>query len=157
MGEERLSVRELAELHGRLVSLTGVARWREVFCLGILATRYAEAGDVEEGLKTLASIPAEHRSAFCAPEISRIEGELLLRHSRPAEAEACFRTAIDLARQRSEKLLELRAATGLARLWQRHGRREEARRLLGDVYGWFTEGFDTADLRAAHRLLTELS
>jgi len=73
------------------------------------------------------------------------------------EAERCFRAAIDLARARTEKSLELRAATSLARLWQRQGKRDDARRLLGNVYGWFTEGFDTADLRAARGLLEDVS
>jgi adenylate cyclase len=72
------------------------------------------------------------------------------------EAEQRFRAAIELARQRSEKSLELRATTGWARLLAGRGRREEARRALTGIYGWFSEGFDTADLRAARALLDEL-
>jgi tetratricopeptide (TPR) repeat protein len=149
----------LAGLHRRLVSAIGVATWRQVFGLCVLAELYARAGLVEEALGTLASIPGEHRGAFYAPEIHRIEGDLLLRRPTPApdDAERCLRTATDLARQRSEKSLELRAATSLARLWQQQGKRDDARRLLGDVYGWFTEGFETADLRAARALLEQLS
>ena len=85
----------------------------------------------------------------------RLEGELHLHGARPdvAAAERCFVSAMELARGRQEKSLELRAATSLARLWRQHGRDADARRMLGDVYGWFTEGFATADLIAAKELL----
>jgi predicted ATPase len=130
-----------------------------VFCLCLLAEQYADAGYAEEGRQVLASITEEDRGAFYAPEVYRIEGELLLRRSEPAtdEAERRFHTAIDLARRRAERSLELRAATSLARLWQQQGKRDNARRLLADVYGWFSEGFGTADLRAAKQALQELS
>jgi len=62
-----------------------------------------------------------------------------------------------MARRRSQRILELRATTSLARLWQQEGRRDEARQMLGEIYGWFTEGFDTGDLREAKALLEELS
>ena len=156
----RPDVDALAKLHRRIVSAaTGGGAWRHVFCLCILAELYAEAGHFDEALGALASIPEDHRSACHAPEIHRIEGELLLRRSAAAAdaAERCFSAAIDLARARAEKSLELRAATSLARLWRRQGKRDDARRLLGDVYGWFTEGFATADLRAAKALLDEMS
>ena len=74
-----------------------------------------------------------------------------------AEAEACFQQAIVIAQQQSAKSWELRAATSLARLWQSQGKRAEARALLAPVYDWFTEGFDTADLKDAKALLDELS
>ena len=73
-----------------------------------------------------------------------------------AEAEACFLKALDIARKQQAKSLELRAATSLARLWQQQGKKAEARALLAPVYQWFTEGFDTADLRDAKALLEEL-
>jgi predicted ATPase len=106
----------------------------------------------------LASITEEDRVAFYAPELHRLEGDLLLRRSEPDShaAERCFRRAIELARARAEKSLELRAATSLARLLAARGRRGDARNILAPVYGWFTEGFDTADLRDANALLTEL-
>jgi len=73
------------------------------------------------------------------------------------ELEACFRQALDVARRQQAKALDLRAAMSLSRLWQRQGKRAEARQLLAPIYGWFTEGFDTADLQEAKALLDELS
>jgi predicted ATPase len=73
-----------------------------------------------------------------------------------AEAEACFHKAIEIAHRKQAKSLELRAVMSLSRLWQRQGKREEARKMLAEVYGWFTEGFDTADLKEAKALLEEL-
>jgi adenylate cyclase len=74
-----------------------------------------------------------------------------------AEAEACFHKAIEIARRQQAKSLELRAVMSLARLWQQQGKNEEARQMLAEIYGWFTEGFDTADLKEAKALLEELS
>jgi predicted ATPase len=74
-----------------------------------------------------------------------------------AEAEACFHKAVEIARKQQAKLLELRAATSLARLWQHQGKKEEARQMLAEIYSWFTEGFDTADLQEAKALLEELA
>jgi predicted ATPase len=84
---------------------------------------------------------------------------LLLRQTEPpqAEAETWLQRALDVARRQQAKSLELRAATSLARLWQQQGKRSEARELLAPVYGWFTEGFDTADLQEAKALLEELA
>lgn len=73
------------------------------------------------------------------------------------EAETCFRQAIDIARRQSAKSLELRAVMSLCRLWQKQGKKEEARQMLEEVYGWFTEGFDMADLREAKELLEGIS
>ena len=87
----------------------------------------------------------------------RLQGELLwaLSTQNAAEAEACLREALDVARSQQAKSLELRAAVSLARLWQQQGKRVEAHALLAPIYGWFTEGFDTADLQEA-KLLAEL-
>ncbi len=83
---------------------------------------------------------------------------LLARAARnQAEAAACFKQAIEVARGQDARLLELRAATSLARLWGENGKRGEAQRLLGPIHDWFTEGFDTADLRQAKTLLDELT
>ena len=91
-------------------------------------------------------------------ELHRLKGESLLPLSveKHAEAEACFRQALDVAHRQEAKSLELRSAMSLARLWQQQGRQAEARALLAPVYGWFTEGFDTADLQEAKALLDEL-
>jgi len=73
-----------------------------------------------------------------------------------SEAEACFHKAIEIARRQSAKSLELRVVMSLSRLWQSQGKKEEARQMLAEIYGWFTEGFDTADLKEAKALLEEL-
>ena len=98
-------------------------------------------------------------NAGTKPELYRLKGELLLQQSsdNQAEAEACFHQALDIARNQQAKSLELRAATSLARLWQQQGKRQEAHDLLAPVYDWFTEGFDTADLKDAKALLDELA
>jgi class 3 adenylate cyclase/tetratricopeptide (TPR) repeat protein len=153
----RLDAAALADLHRRLM-LVPTAAWRQVFSLCVLADLSLEAGQPVEGRRALAAIAEPMRDAALAPEIRRLEGELLLREtaSNADEAERRFRTALDIARRRSEKSLELRAATSLARLLASRGRRDEARRGLSEIYAWFTEGFDTRDLRAAKTLLTQL-
>ena len=92
-------------------------------------------------------------------EAYRLQGELVLRQAVPdtIQAEVCFRQALALARQQQAKSWELRAAMSLARLWQQQGQRAAAHALLADIHGWFTEGFDTADLREAERLLAALA
>jgi predicted ATPase len=123
---------------------------------------YLKEGQVEEGLRvvdeTLAMIHATDEQNYTA-EVKRLRGELLLLQpmSNQAEAESCFLQALDIARHQQAKSLELRAATSLARLWKQQGKRDEARQVLGDVYGWFTEGFDTKDLLEAKAFLEELA
>ena len=95
-------------------------------------------------------------------ELHRLRGELLLNaecgvQSAALTLEECFQKALDVARRQQAKSWELRAATSLARLWQQQDKRQEAYELLAPVYGWFTEGFDTADLIDAKALLNELS
>ena len=92
------------------------------------------------------------------PELLRLKGELLiaLDPGARADAEVAFCQAIDIAQQQSSKSWELRAAMSMARLWRDQGKRDEARELLAPVYGWFTEGFDTRDLKEAKALLEEL-
>ena len=92
-------------------------------------------------------------------ETYRIKGSLLLHQAVPdaAQAEACFQQALAIARHQEAKSWELRAATSLARLWQAQDKRQEAHDLLAPVYGWFTEGFDSADLQEAKALVEELS
>jgi predicted ATPase len=90
-------------------------------------------------------------------ETLRLRGDLLAQTGDRMAAEASYRQALALAQQQCAKLWELRAATSLARLWREQGRRGEARDLLAPIYGWFTEGFDTADLQDAAKLLAELA
>jgi predicted ATPase len=91
------------------------------------------------------------------PELYRSKGIALLGLNRIEDARIAFDEALRLARQQQAKSYELRAATSLARLWGEQGRRAEARELLAPVFGWFTEGFDAADLKDAKALLAELS
>jgi predicted ATPase len=110
---------------------------------------------------------AVHRTGehFWEAELYRLKGTLTLKQSRvqslassvQKEAEECFLKAIEIARRQQAKSLELRAVMSLSRLWQSHGKKAEARQMLAEVYGWFTEGFDTADLQEAKTLLEELS
>ena len=92
-------------------------------------------------------------------EVNRIAGEIALRSPKPdvAKAEACFERALAVARKQQAKSWELRAAISMARLWGDQGRRQQAHKLLAPVYGWFSEGFDTHDLREAKDLLGELT
>jgi class 3 adenylate cyclase/tetratricopeptide (TPR) repeat protein len=156
-GAAALDAELLADLH-RQVGLVPTAAWRRVGCLCMLAELSHEAGQPAAGLRALASIGETDRQAFMAPEVWRLEGELLLQEavSHADEAEQRFRTALDIARRRSEKSLELRVATSLARLQARQGKRADARRELADVYRSFTEGFDTRDLRLAQAVLADL-
>jgi predicted ATPase len=89
----------------------------------------------------------------------RLKGVLLLQQSsdHQAEAETCFAQAMTIAQSQQAKSWELRATTSLAKLWLQQGKRDEARELLAPIYGWFTEGFDTADLQEAKALLNEWS
>jgi predicted ATPase len=108
-----------------------------------------------EALKTF---EASGRGDLLA-EAYRLQGELLLQQAAPdvAQAEACFHQALAIARRQEAKSWELRAALSLARLWQRQGQTAEARALLAPLCGWFTEGFDTADLQEAKALLEALA
>ena len=92
-------------------------------------------------------------------ELHRLKGELLLKRSpqNSSNAETSYKKALEVARSQQAKSLELRAAMSLSRLWQQQGKKREARHLLAEIYGWFTEGFDTADLKEAKALLDELS
>ena len=130
--------------------------------LGLLAEALALAGEVDEGLVVLDEAFARSAASGqrCTDaELHRLRGELMRQSPRldPARAEASFRTALAIAREQGTRGYELRAATSLARLWREQGRRGEARDLLAPVYGWFTEGFDTADLKNAKALLDELT
>jgi TOMM system kinase/cyclase fusion protein len=147
----------------------GIAAWRATgaelqlpYYLALLVEAYRRAGQAEEGLRVLAEALTAVRNTGerqHEAELYRLKGELRLKQDVPdePEAERCLRQAIDVACQQQAKSLELRAVIGLARLWQRQGKRAEAGELLAPIYGWFTEGFDTADLQEAKALLEELS
>ena len=120
-----------------------------------------ETGHFDDGLNALTEALAaadEHENRVFEAEAHRLKGELLLRqnYSNTAEAQSCYERAIETARRQSAKSLELRAAMSLARLLALQGRRDEARAMLAEIYGWFTEGFGTADLKDAQALLDEL-
>jgi len=110
-------------------------------------------------LETTLALVDKTGERYYEAELHRLKGELLLQQSSDnrAEAETCFHQALSIVRSQQAKSLELRAATSLARLWQSQGKRGEAYDLLAPVYGWFTEGFDTADLIDAKTLLVELA
>jgi class 3 adenylate cyclase/tetratricopeptide (TPR) repeat protein len=147
----------VVELCEQVPTRGSVTAYRRVTSLILLAESLSEVDAIDRGLSILDAISVEHRDTMLAPETRRIRGELLLRKGVRDEGERQLREAIDVARRRSERMLELRAAMSLARLWQRDGRRAEARQMLDEVYAWFTEGFDIADLRRAKALLDELA
>jgi predicted ATPase len=148
---------------------TGAEGQRPHF-LALLAEASGLLGQPEEGLTALdeaLTLVEKTGERYYAVELHRQRGELLLlraARSHPAqdnreqhEAETCFQRALDVSRGQQAKSLELRAAMSLARLWQHQGKRAAARDLLAPIYGWFTEGFDTADLQEAKALLEELA
>jgi tetratricopeptide (TPR) repeat protein len=139
---------------------------------------YNETDRLDDALSALTEALAgvdEHEDRHYEAEIHRLKGELLLRRQAErggaeqtsprgasgiddsnAEAQSCFKRAIEIARKQSAKSLELRAPVSLARLLKKQGRREEAHVILAEIYNWFTEGFDTADLKDAKALLDQL-
>ena len=126
-----------------------------------LAEGYGASGRADLGLDTVAEgleLSAKSGERWCEAELYRLKGELHLIKDADMwiEAERCFRTAIAVALEQRAKSLELRATTSLARLLAKQGRRDEAHTMLAEIYNWFTEGFDTADLKDAKALLDEL-
>jgi class 3 adenylate cyclase/predicted ATPase len=154
----------VAQMHQALTAYraTGIAQY-QVWFLALLSEVQGAHGQSVQGLEGIAEaltlMGREEGERCWAPELHRIKGELLLAQSfdhHPA-AEACFQHAMAIAQNQSAKSWELRAATSLARLWQQQGKRQEAYDLLAPIYGWFTEGFDTADLQEARALLDALT
>jgi len=140
---------------------TGAELGRPYF-LALLAEAYGIVEQPEAGLMVLTealTLVDTTGERWYEAALYRLKGELLLQRSSDnhTEAETCFQHAISIAQSQQAKSWELRAATSLARLWQQQGKRDEARQVLGDVYGWFTEGFDTADLQEAKALLESLT
>jgi class 3 adenylate cyclase/predicted ATPase len=158
---------------------TGAELWRPYF-LALLAEAHGKAGQTEEGLSALAealTLVSKTGECWYEAELYRLKGTLTLQKFQvsgstfqvtnpqsltpnpqaEAEAEGCFWKAIEIARKQQAKSLELRATVSLARLWQQQGKQKEAHKMLADIYGWFTEGFDTKDLQEAKALLAELA
>jgi DNA-binding winged helix-turn-helix (wHTH) protein/tetratricopeptide (TPR) repeat protein len=129
-------------------------------CLANFAEALRRAGRTEEALQAVEgglAVSERNGETYYDAELWRLKGELLKMQGKTEEAESCFHKAIEIARQQAAKSLELRACTSLARLWKQNGKRKEAEQLLSEIYAWFTEGLDTADLREAESLLDELS
>jgi predicted ATPase len=142
---------------------TGAVSARPYF-LALLAEAYGSIGQTAEGLallaEALATVDRTGERGWEA-ELHRLKGEILLapagEKQQAQEAEACFHQALDVARHQRAKSWELRTAMSLSRLWQQQGKRAAARQVLAEVYGWFTEGFDTPDLQEAKALLDALA
>jgi class 3 adenylate cyclase/predicted ATPase len=149
----------IALMEQGLALFSAVRHVTRPYMLAVLASANADLGKPGEGLELL-------KDAFAATEISgerwwqaelhRLRGRLLVARGQHDKSEACFRSAIEVSSEQRARTLELRAATSLARLWSDQGRHAEARDLLTPIYGWFTEGFDTLDLKEAKILLDEL-
>jgi adenylate cyclase len=131
------------------------------YFLALLAAACGQAAHADEGLRLIAealAVADNNAERWYEAELYRLKGELLLARStnQHTEAESCFHHALNIAGAQHAKAWELRAAMSLSRLWQLQGKRDGARELLAPVYGWFTEGFDTADLQEAKALLDAL-
>jgi DNA-binding winged helix-turn-helix (wHTH) protein/predicted ATPase len=163
--------------------ITGLSQYRAIgaeqlmpFFLSFLAEGYRQQGKVEEALQAVTdalNLTATNFDVFWEAELYRLKGTLTLqsqtsptrvsdksktsRDKSEVEAEESFLRAIEISRQQGAKLLELRAVTSLARLWHRQGKKDEAHARLAEIYGWFTEGFDTEDWQTARALLAEWS
>jgi predicted ATPase len=127
--------------------------------LGLLAAAQAKLQEIPQALSLVRdALGLVTRTGECLFEadLHCLAGDLLLALMQPDQAEKCFHQAIAVARERDARWWELRAARSLARLWRDQGKRTQARDLLAPIYGWFTEGFDTADLKEAKALLDEL-
>ncbi len=153
----------------------GMAGWQATgaklilpYFRALLAEGYIALGQAKEGLAVIAealALVAETGEGWWEAELHRLKGTLLLLQGETEaevevsfrQAETCFRRAIAVARQQEARSLELRATVSLGRLWQTQGKQEEARQMLAEIYNWFTEGFDTADLKEARLLLETLS
>ena len=150
-GQKNAGIAQMVEALATERAGIGLARWNALFA-ALLAEVYGQTGQIGEGLKVVNEELANRRVTECCcyeAELHRIKGELLSREAAAdgEVAEACFQNASNIARGQSAKSLELRAAMSLSRLWQRQGKKAEARDSLAEIYGWFTEGFDTADLK----------
>jgi len=145
----------------RGIARTGATALMPYF-LSSLASSQAEIGQVGDALHSIGealTMVENTKQTWCEAEVHRIEGEVALlgSHRAVAKAQECFERALSVARQQQAKSWELRTAMSMARLWRDQGKQYEARELLAPVYGWFTEGFDTRDLKEAKALLDDLA
>jgi predicted ATPase len=153
----------LSEMHKGIAACLelGMRLWQP-YQQGALAEAYLQAGEPQVGLDVVDQairFVNDRGAHFCEAEVLRLKGNLLA-HVTPHQteaAEACYHEALTIAQRQQAKSLELRAAMSLARFWRDQGRRDEARDLLAAIYGWFTEGFDTPDLKDAKTLLDQLN
>jgi predicted ATPase len=175
-GQREKGITQMRQGMTALAATEAVARRSWIVVL--LADAYGAVGYIEEGLTVLAEALATVDNTgerYYEAELYRLQGELMLQKFQvasstfhvtnpqsptsnlQAEAEACYHKAIEIARQQNAKSWELRAVMSLSRLWQKQGKQKEAHQMLAEIYGWFTEGFDTADLKEAKALLAELA
>jgi predicted ATPase len=158
----------IAQLHQSLAALQAMrTECERTYWLALLAEAHGKVGEAEQGLAVLVEARAQVEKTgerFYEAELYRLKGTLTLQSKIQgptsiveAKAEECFWKAIEIAQKQQAKSLELRASTSLAHLWQQQGKTTEALRMLSEVYGWFTEGFDTKELQEAKALLEELT
>jgi len=141
----------------------GLAAWRATgskfqatYRLARAADAHLFAGETDVGLQLIDEAIHQSGDNWLLPDVHRVRGELLLLSGQSNDVEECFGRALNAAQAQRARLLELRAAMSMARLWRSQGKPQQARELLAPVYGWFTEGFDTLDLKEARVLLEEL-
>jgi predicted ATPase/DNA-binding winged helix-turn-helix (wHTH) protein len=162
IGQQGCSKEGVAQQREGLAAFSATEALLRPYFLCLLAETCTETGRFNDGLNALTEALAaadEHDLRFYEAETHRLKGELLSKQdgSNAAEAQSCFKRAIEIARIQSAKSLELRATMSLARLLRNTDRRDKARAMLAEIYNWFTEGFDTADLKEAKALLDELN
>ena len=158
LGEFQEGVRRIREGIAAMQALDAGCYLSVYLCT--LAEAQARADHAEEALTTLGeafAFVADTDERHWEAELYRLKGELRLAQGDASAAEESLHRAIEVARRQQAKSWELRATVSLCRLWQQQGRIDEARHMLAEIYGWFTEGFDTPDLKEAKTLLEELS
>jgi DNA-binding SARP family transcriptional activator/predicted ATPase len=157
-GQEAIGIERI--LHGLDESQARRSRLLHAYFMTLLAEVYGRSGQLERGLQTLDTALTEAEQTgerWWTAEMHRLRGDLLREQGVDSAAEEAYLRAIEIARQQQARSLELRATTALCRLWRRQGRHAQAYPVLSEIYAWFTEGFDTHDLRTAKELLQQLS
>ena len=150
----------IASMEQGLALFSAGRRVTKPYMLGLLASAKAEFGNSSEGLELLRDAVASTEASgerWWEPELHRLRGQAIAARGQHDDSESCFRLALEVSGRQKAKMLELRASMSLARLWRDQGKPQQARELLAPVYGWFTEGFDTRDLKEAKALLEELA